>query len=223
MQGETLSPSQAKRIVDEANGIMSRCKTEMENKNQEFVEKVSKVWEDTNAVNYFQTHKKNMEGFIEELSKNNEVFGNAVQEIANKYCSAGGKGAISVSKITLSPAIDVSLIKDVFAEGENGDDFGFINPQNGAAQVMDAFTELVNSLTNSATNAVSSIQSINAFGNSEVRMEIAKSAGTVVTILKDHIAQAQKLIKEFVDQTAQAYVKVGNNSAQEARLTVEGK
>jgi len=221
MQGETLSPSQAKHIVDEANGIMSRCKTEMENKNQEFVEKVSKVWEDTNAVNYFQKHKKTMEDIITYLSENNQIFAKRVEDIANKYCSAGGKGAISVSKITLSPAIDVSLIKDVFAEGANGDDFGFINPQNGAEQVMDAFTELINSLTKTATQTVSSIQSINAFGNSEVRMEIANSAGKVVDILKSNISQVDKYIRQYVNETAQAYIKVGQNAAQSAKLTTD--
>ena len=215
---EKLSQSQAKAIVDTANEIMSNLKTVSENKNTEFVNQVKKIWEDQHAVDYFAKHKDNMDGFIEELDKNNKVFGDAVETIANYYAKVGGMSAISVAKISLVPAFDVSAIKKFFADG-NGDDFGFTNPASGAAQVMDAFVALREALTNAINSTVERIKAINAFGNPQVKLEIAKSAGKVVEILQSHIAQAEKLIREYVDQTAQAYVKVGTISEQAAKLT----
>ena len=208
---ETLSPKQAAAICEEINAIMSSCKVRMENKNREFAEAVSKIWEDRNAVDCFKKHKQNMEDAINKLNQNNKTFINTVKDIANSYSSVGGMDKIEAEAVTLVPNIDVSQVQEHFEDG-NGDDFGFVNPRNGVAQVMDAFDTLKNDLEQIADETQTRIHSINAFGNPNIQMELAKSAGKVVEILEDHVSQAREIMHEFLEKTARAYIEAGENA-----------
>ena len=199
MGKETLSQKEAKAIADEANALMSLCNTRIKTSCADFIEKVSKVWEDQNAIDYFREFKASIEGFIDELSHNNGVFISTVQSIANYYAEVGNMAKIALSPIGLIGEILITKIKDHF---DDGDEFGFVNPENGAEQVMDAFETLKKQLNQIALDTVSKIKSINAFGNQEVQLQVAASAGKLVEILENHIKEADKQIRGYVDSTA---------------------
>ena len=210
MSKETLSMKQANRIITEDQRILMETTMKMTSRNQEFVDQVANVWEDQNAVDLFKKHKENMEGFIDELKENGTIFANTVKDIADSYAKAGGMSErLSPPPMRLPKQIDVSKIKEYFTNGENGDDFGFVNPETGPSQVMEAFKNLVQDLKNIASEAVNEIKGINAFGNTEVQLRLAESAGKVVEILQNHIQSSEKVVEEYITKSAAGYVKVG--------------
>lgn len=217
---ETLSAKQADRIIDEVNKIMTLCVKRMEEKNDIFVKKVSIIWEDKNAVNYMKAHKNNFDALVKELSDNNKVFAERVREIANSYIKAGGMSvSVSANSIVLSANFSIEAVKEFFINGDNSDDFGFKNPSSGAFQVVDAFDELKISLEKNVSDVINQIKGINAFGNTNVQLNLAESAGTIVEILNSHITFAEKQIKEYVEQTAQKYRNIGVNAEASAKIS----
>ena len=198
---ETLSMKQAMKIVSELNRIMTSLKTTIENKDGEFINKLSKVWEDKNAVDFVLKHVE------------------TVKNIAEAYSKAGGMN-LSMSEMAQKLSINVQkdIIKEFFGDG-NGDDFGFKDPSKGADQVLDAFQELVTSLEKAISDAINQIKSINAFGNRNVQMNLAQSAGDMVSILKENVNQNKKMIKESVDATAQGYTKIGSSAETSAKIS----
>ena len=217
---ETLSVKQADKIIDDANKIMTYCVNKMEEKNEIFVKKVSTIWEDKNAVEYMKTHKNNFDSFVKELSDNNKVFAEKVQEIANAYIEAGGMSvSVTAAPVTLTANFIINAVKEFFTNGENSDEFGFKNPTSGADQVMDAFAELKTSLEKVASDVVNQIKGINAFGNLNVQLNLAQSAGTVVDILNNHIYTAEQEIREYVGQTFQKYKNIGASAEASAKIS----
>ena len=216
---ETLSMKQAMKIVSELNRIMTSLKTTIENKDGEFINKLSKVWEDKNAVDFVLKHEKSMHEMIDNLNKNMSTFVETVKNIAEAYSKAGGMN-LSMTEMAQKLAINVpkDVIKEFFGDG-NGDDFGFKDPSKGADQVLDAFQELVTSLEKAISDAINQIKSINAFGNRNVQMNLAQSAGDMVSIVKNNIEENKNTIKEYVDATAQGYTKIGSSAETSAKIS----
>ena len=216
---EILSMKQAMKIVSELNRIMTSLKTTIENKDGEFINKLSKVWEDKNAVEFIQKHEKSMHSLIDNLNKNMSTFVETVKNIAEAYSKAGGMN-LSMSEVAQKLSINVpkDVIKEFFGDG-NGDDFGFKDPSKGADQVLDAFQELITAIEKAVTDAINQIKSINAFGNKNVQMNLAQSAGNMVSIVKNNIEENKNTIKEYVDATAQGYTKIGSSAETSAKIS----
>ena len=167
-------------------------------------------------------HKKNFEEFVKELGGNNRIFSDRVKDIANAYIKAGGMAvAISAAPVTLTGSFIIDAVKEFFSNGDTGnsDDFGFKNPAAGADQVMDAFAELKTGLQQVAQDAINKIKAINAFGNTNVGLNLAQSAGAIVGILNDHIAKAEQQIKQSVGETAAGYTKIGSSAETSAKIS----
>lgn len=218
-KSETLSKRQAEEIINSANRINTDCAKQIEKRVKEFVDQVSDIWEDKNAVDFSQKLKEQAEKIVEQLSKNNKTFGETVTDIAKAYFAAGGMGlAIGVAPASILANIDVGKIKEFFGNGENGDDFGFRNVDSGPEEVMTAFNSLKSDVQKIVSEAVQGIGKINAFGNAEVKNNLAQSAGRIVEIVGENIGTTEKDIKSYVQSTADAYKKTGSSSAQAADL-----
>ena len=50
-------------------------------------------------------------------------------------------------------------------------------------------------------------------------MNLAQSAGDMVSILKENVNQNKKMIKESVDATAQGYTKIGSSAETSAKIS----
>lgn len=220
MANETLSPSQAQSIIEQASSVMSVTNNAIVAKNEEFIDKLSHIWEDENAVTYVGKHKVNFDQLLQELQKNTQTFADTVKDIADGYARVAGN-SVSINAVLGKSVgvVDVAKISNFFADGEGGDEFGFRNPESGASQVMDAFDALKTQVTAIASEAVERIQSINAFGNQTVIANLAKSAGKVVQIVEDHINEASQQISQYVEQTAQSYIKLGTSAETAANLS----
>ena len=167
---ETLSQSQVHAVCDSVNTTIMALKNKIEQKNDEFILSLSKTWEDRNAVTYSKNHQRELETIINNLNSNHRTFLDALENIANFYSHAGNMNHISIDRITLTPNIHVSLIKEYFADSTNGDDFGFKDPSHGASKAMDAFETLKNSLKAAARETADKMNATNAFGNTNIKL-----------------------------------------------------
>lgn len=216
---ETLSMKQADKIVEELNKIMTLCKTKIEQEDTKFITKLSKVWEDKNATEFVKEHKKSMDNMMEGLNKNSVIFASTLREICEAYAKAGKMGiAMAAHTVHLTIALPIEMVKEFFGDG-NGDDFGFKDPDKGADQVLDAFDDLAHEISKIASDAVSQIQGVNAFGNTNVQLNLASSAGKIVNIVQESVLANKKMIKEYVDQTARGYKNVGSNAEGAAKIS----
>ena len=120
--------------------------------------------------------------------------------------------------VKLTPNILVEAVKEFFGDG-NGDDFGFKDPVTGPEKVMEAFSTLKTAINNIMSQTISEIKGINAFGNTEVRNNLAQSAGEIVKLFKDRIEQDEKIVKQHLDETASKYKNLGSNAATTAKIS----
>ena len=220
MSKETLSMREAGSVIEKINNILAGAINKMQTKNDDFVKQISLVWEDQNAVDYMKVHQANLLEMVRELEKNNKIYADAIKNIALAYAKTGAMvgATVGVEAAKLPATFGISQVQNHF---ETGDEFGFKNPESGADQVMDAFSTLVREVGQIAGDAVSQIKGINAFGNTDVQLNLAQSAGTMIGILKDHLDRANTQIRQYVDATARAYMKVGSSAADAAKLGAE--
>ena len=223
MSKETLSVKQADSIIREINDITKETRNKIELTSEEFLTDISHVWEDENAVKFSTKFRESMVKVIDNLSQNNNTFCETVRDIANAYVKAGNIGQ-SVSAIASKIAIQINsgIVKDHFADGENGDDFGFVNPETGPDQVMASFDTLKTNLKSIAVETNNRIKSINAFGNDQVKLALASSAAGMIGIVEKQIVSSSKSCKELVSESAKRYIQVGQSATSGASIGGDG-
>ena len=209
MEKETLSVSQAIRIIDTANEILSKSNSKMNKAFNQFLTDLSDVWEDKNAVELAKVVNDSYQKILENLTKNNQIFADTIVEIANSYKTAGGmQESISIGACGFGGQLDIGQVQEYFSDG-NGDDFGFRDITVSPVQVMNALKEMESEIKAIAVEIVDAIKGIPAFGNQNVKLEIAKSAGKIVEIVDQALAKVRKSTEEQVTNTAMAYGKAG--------------
>ena len=173
---------------------------------------VKKIWQDQNACDFQDQHSQNIYDMIQTLKKNYSIFIKTLEDIANSYAKAGGMHEKFSPMLNESMIFNASLsyteigahkFHPYFTEGYGmmetfTDEFGFINPETGGQEVLDVFNELVTFLEKRTDEIVNEIKGINAFGNITVKLNLAKSAGLVVTELSDALSKSSKQIQELL-------------------------
>lgn len=224
MANETLSAKQTTKISQELGEILDKCQNDVADAFSEFAEVVSKNWADANAVE-FRDELSKIHSEIENTIKNNsQTYADTLKNIADAYIRAGGMsvevdyGDIlrrkNAYEIGLLKAL--SKIKEMFPDGEN---FGFKDIDKSSEIITEAFTILKNKLNESALMTVNNIKTINAFGNRTVQLNLAQSAGEIVTIIKNSIEKLQKSLNEKLDATKQLYKKTGSGAETASKIS----
>ena len=210
MGKETLSVKQANSIINSMNDIARDCCVETERANDEFVDELSRIWEDQNAVDFAKLHKQNVTDMINNLNSNNETYVRTVTDIANSYIKAGGVNEKVNALVAKRVAnINVDRVKEYFTNTENADDFGFINPETGVDAIASVYENYEKKIERISLDTSKKIQQINAFGNQDVQLALASSAGKVVDIFLKGVKTETNHLREAVDKTAKNYIAVG--------------
>lgn len=213
---ETFSASQAKKIASSADSIMDGCVQKIQEKSEQFAKDVSRVWEDKNAVSFFDELKNLLTQLGENIDRNHSIFVQTLVQIANNYARIGGMPNVSMTSKKLSISVDYGMVHETFINSPFPDSFGFNNVKTAPAIVMQAFNELHRELVSTVNSTVEAIKAIPAFGNQQVQRAIADSAGKIVSLITDAISRLKTDMQKAVNETAKAYVSVGVLSEQEA-------
>lgn len=219
MANETLSPRQANRIIQEYSEIISTTQNKMEKRIEKFVNDVSDKWEDTHATTFANTFKSAMDDLGDSLVKNAHIFTGGVSDIAKAYIKTGGvSGSINADTIVNAKKVDISKIKEFFANSENGDDFGFKNVE-AADEVITSYKDMITDLVEIATSASQRINKINAFGNVNIGASLGKSGAKVISLVQEAAETASSSLKETITGAANAYKSTGKSAESAANMS----
>ena len=210
MGKETLSVKQANNIINKANDIYGNSNTRMNDLFDQFLTDISKVWADNNAVKLAETVNDSYQEIMSNLTTNNRIFANTITEIANSYKGVGGnQESITAIALGFGGQLNLEQVKECFSNSTNADDFGFLDIKTSPEVVMNSLKTLENDVNKASVEIVNEIKGIPAFGNTQVQLEIAKSAGKVVQIIEEELKHVTKSTKEEIENTARAYGAVG--------------
>lgn len=225
MGKETLSPKQASLIMEEVREILNNCQTGAGNSIRDFIGVLVKNWADKNAVELGKQIGNVFTDICDTVKINHKKFNDALGSIAREYERVGGMTGFVMDlplderlseEAVIGVLMGLNAIKDHFPDG---DTFGFMDVNQSPDDITAAFDTLKKDLQNTASYATEAIKKINAFGNESVQLNLANSAGAIVTILQKSIVALHKSLNETLDKAKNAYKTAGENSASSARLT----
>ena len=207
---ETLSMNQANQLMRAVDEELQTAARNIEKDSNQFLYDLSKIWEDKNATEFAGKYNTAIKDVISTLSKNDNTIIETIGDIATYYAKQGGMSERPNVLIKVMQAnIDYQVVKENFADSENGDDFGFKNVNEGASQVMDTYNQYKSKMKQTASQLADRMNGINAFGNSTISMQLTKSAGNIVEILTNALETIGRGIEEGVSETANAYIAAG--------------
>lgn len=175
MADETLSMTEAKKILDESASAVIRFETKLINNGEDFEEKLSKIWEDEYAVSFIKEFWSRMQNLIQNTEMNYTSYAMTIKEIAEAYAKTGGVQPLIVLETQL-PKNMAAKAPTVIGKVQNhfplSDEFGFKNIETGPNECGDLFDEALSSLINIAGEVAADLDKINAFGNQKVKSNI---------------------------------------------------
>lgn len=209
---ETLSPKQARSIITNYDMILSSTVRQMRSAFEDFANTLKDNWEDKYAVEFSHKMKEAISQCTDNLNKNVRTFNDSVRDICDAYATTGGMGGISIPEpAPLTGALVIPNSIDLIKETFDGDEFGF-KKIGSEILIIAAITKLKSTMSEIISETNSQLSSINAFGNMTVQLNIAKSAGKIIEILQEAVADVEELAKTNVTSAAEAYGLTGKSA-----------
>lgn len=214
-----ISRAQVASLQSSFEEKMSNLVQQMQSASQTFTGVVQKEWADNDSVKALNTYKTNMDGFLEELNTNITAFHDMLQGVCDYYTRNGRMDPITVPAFTKQVA--------TFMEGEpqntlDGDRQGLANDNTSADAILTALKNYKTKCNTIRAIVQSSLQSINAFGDPELKQAVAKSGAKIVEILGQHIEKTNKDLDTLIEQAIQSYKDTATNSTTSATMEVSG-
>ena len=204
----TVSPRQVQRMADAIYQAASRFKSDIEGSSNDFFVKLSKQWEDENAVTFAKKFKEKLDMIITNLGDGTFEFVNKIVDIANSYARVAGKGnAVPVYAMrSFSSAIDVSPVKTMFED----ESFG-LRDDSSISAIEDEYRKLLNRCDNHLSSLRSEILSINAYGNSDVKATISSQASKLFDSSNSSLVAASSYASNELKKVAVDYKQVSSS------------
>lgn len=179
VNNNTVSPRQVKRIADEVDSVVSQLKNELESCTIEFNNKISKYWADEVAVDFAKNVSNSMNGVITNLATGSNNLKEGIVNVANEYAKQAHKPLMNASRTTFHSAINPSVVKSTF---EDGDTYG-LRDINDVAKMLVDLNSLSSKIYQMGDQFSARLNSINAFGNSEISNKISVVSRNMVDSL----------------------------------------
>lgn len=225
MLNETLSVSQAKKILDELDEALVSVHKKLVEKNGVFVDKLVNSWEDNNAVRYMGEHVKKLGEVQVLMHQCGEKYMNMLEDIANSYLKVSGSSERFYYNRIPGASMEFGSfssqgkkVKEFFGDG-NGDDFGFKDVKGGTDQILQSFDEFASDVSVLEDQLGAAIRGINAFGNQNVQNNLAKSGSDLVYAIGTRIHELRKAFSTYLEDSASRYTQVGSNSETSAKIS----
>ena len=178
----------------------------METKMNDFLLDMSRIWEDQNAVDLSININRSYERILSTMTSSNNEFAKNLEEITKLYLAIGAMPEkLTAQPIKFSGELNFKVVKEYFKDSDNPDDFGFKEVDISPQMVMNSFDILKQKTELIANDMVTNLDKIRAFGNSNVKMEVAKSAGRIVESITQEIEILRNDTKEKLMTTAAQY------------------
>jgi len=204
----TLSPRQVYSMCNEIDSIASEAKVRIEEAMYNFNTFLSKTWEDDDAVDFAKKVSNSMNGVIESLANNSNSIKNGIVDVANMYAKQAHKPLMNSSRITFYSAINPSVVKTTFDDGET---YGF-KDDNSSGRVTEEFEKLVTKCNKINTQLTEDLSSINAFGNPEVKAVINHVSNLIGKALNASVYDIKQFASDKIYHVASSYKRISENA-----------
>ena len=194
----TVSPKQVQAIIREIDEITANTKVKAENAGSGFLAKMKSLWADSKAVEFAKNISNSMNASIDELAQGGNNLKEGVVGVANFYARKAGKPSMNAPHTNFNSAINPGVVSDTF----DGDEYGF-KDAGSVATIVGEIATLSSTYKKMADEAASRLNSINAYGNPEVKSKLLSAASNISNNL---IGLSNKIEKE-AETTLQAAAK----------------
>ena len=210
MNNEILNERQAIQIITSYNDIIISLNHKLDSAANAFYESVRAVWEDDLAVRFFDEWREGLCGINNCLNVSMRTFSDRVSNAAQLYLNVGKSGKRFVAPSVSLGALQIAgkKLSSAFPNGE----FGFKNVSS-PEDVVNAVTTLEKTAYALSEEAIRKINSINAFGNTEVSRGLSSSAGRIIDDIERKIAGSRLSAFSSLQKAKQQYAHAGTNAA----------
>ena len=215
MNKETLSVTEAQKILENLGNILDHCASCMSEDLNEFLRVLSTIWEDNIARDLGRSIFDQSQTIMDVLSKNYNTMADTLEDIVRYYKNVGGmdESFYAVHR-TYQSHVDKAIVKEYFSDG-NGDDFGFKDIINGPDIVKLILKEYINNLQKVADHVKGLIAGSNAFGNYSITQELSASGARIVEIVKEASSRMTKSTEDHIELAAKMYGKIGQEAKEQ--------
>ena len=171
----TLSPRQVERLLNETNATFQKARSDVENQTLYLFDILAGTWADANAVIFARDLAVRMNNLVGSLSTHFNNLARGIVDLNNTYARAANKPQTPYyPNVSITSAISSNgKVSDFFKNGENPDDFGFRGGNQGEEKFKSGFNEFRKKFIQFRTDLLKSVNSINAFGNNDIKVAIA--------------------------------------------------
>lgn len=210
---ETLSVTQANQLIGEVNKHLVTCQEKMTNSFNTFLDDLSRLWEDQNAVDFAKKINDIYQELLNEMTIKNGFFGTYVINLANLYIRIGNMNEkVTEEPKTFSGEINYQVVKKYFANSENEDDFGFKDPTNaGIQEILQTYKTLYRSLQDITLQLSKDILKTNAFGNTSVMGRITTLSAELIRYMMTELTEIERHFSNSLRYTFEEYSKIATS------------
>ena len=221
MANETLSVSEANKIIDNLGHVLDNCAYHMSDDLNTFLIGLNKIWADRIARELGQNIYKKSQAIMDVLSRNYNTMGQTLEDIVASYKKVGNmQEDFSVVRRYYKSKVNDKIMQEYFSDG-NGDDFGFKDRINGPDTVMIILEEYTNNLQKVAEHVKWLIAGSNAFGNNDVTRELSNSGARIVEIVESATKEMQEEVREHIELAAKRYGLIGQAAREQMEKVTE--
>ena len=200
----TITPKQVEALCSEIDGIFSDAKNKIESKMIAYNSLVSKNWADEDAVEFTRKISNSMNSVINSLAENSNNIKFGIVDFANYYAKIGNKPMMNSSRTVFHSAINPSIVKPSFDDGET---YGF-KGDNSSEQIAEQLETLIKDCNGICNNLTECFQSVNAFGNPEIKAIINRVGNQVSKSFMTTIQDIRNTANDKIYHVSSDYNKV---------------
>ena len=222
MNNETLSITQANKLLSILEEILDYCADKMSEELNTFLTQLSKIWADKTSREFGQLVFKQSQEILNVLGRNYNTMGQTLEDIVRYYKNVGGiDQSFYYIHHYYRSYVDEKTMKEYFSDG-NGDDFGFKDIVNGPNQVIEILQTYIDSLRSIAAETKAKLSKITAFGNNAITKELADSGARIIEVVQESVKILSLAAKEHIERVAVAYGKIGKEASENLQAIRRG-
>ena len=205
----TVSPKQAKNLVDEVQKSAASCKAKIDQNVNEFFGQLSRVWADKYAVEFAKEVERKISIVVGDLNNKANALMSDIVGLANEYASVGGLGTrIDYTRCSFSVSVNTGAVKEEFADGSSG----FIgNNTKVSLGIVGKLETLYKGLAMCGDQLIDAMQRTNAFGNTDVKAMLVVFAKNFKDGMAGEVHGLTSVCQNMISETEKRYQKVSSS------------
>ena len=199
----TVSPKQVLNINTAIEEVTANTVSKIADVLNNTLTEIGATWADTKAVAAASKLANMTMEVVKDLEKSCNNLEGGVVNVANRYARVAGKATTNAPYRSFNAPIISNAVHETFG---NSDEYGFKGKASEAAlKIANALGGLSLKIKELGEQSSDRINSINAFGNPEIKVQILKTSTNYATRLGDAAKRIEKFGEDVINQAAKDY------------------